>query len=212
LVGHSGSGKSTITKLLMRYEDISGGEILIDGQNIADISQEDLRSQIAVVPQEPVLFHRSIADNIRYGDPDAGDDQVIEAAKQANAHDFIVSLPKGYDTLVGERGIKLSGGENQLVAIGRAMLNPAPILLLDEATSALDSESEVLIQTALDRLMKNRTTIVIAHRLSTIRMMDRILVMEHGRIIEDGDHEALLTEDGQYAQLWEHQAGGFIQD
>ncbi|HIA92270.1 TPA: ABC transporter ATP-binding protein [Candidatus Saccharibacteria bacterium] len=210
LVGHSGSGKSTLTKILLRYEDIKGGEILIDGQDVRRVKQEELRSKIATVPQEPILFHRSIADNIRYGDPSASDAQVVKVAKQANAHDFIKDLPKGYETLVGERGIKLSGGEKQRVAIARAMLSKAPILLLDEATSALDSKSENLIQIALDRLMKHRTTIVIAHRLSTIRMMDRIVVMEKGKIIEDGTHDELLQKNGQYAQLWAHQAGGFL--
>lgn len=210
LVGHSGSGKSSIVKLLLRYEDLSGGEITIDGQNIAEIKQEDLRSQIAVVPQEPVLFHRSIADNIRYGNPKATDTQVIEAAKKANAHQFISELPKGYKTLVGERGIKLSGGEKQRVAIARAMLSRAPILLLDEATSALDSKSETLIQQALTTLMENRTTLVVAHRLSTIKAMDRIIVLHKGAILEDGSHEELIARDGNYASLWSHQAGGFL--
>ena len=212
LVGHSGSGKSTIVKLLLRYEDITSGEIAIDGQNIANITQEDLRSVIATVPQEPVLFHRSIMDNIRYGNPDASDKEVESAAKKANAHAFITALPKGYETLVGERGIKLSGGEKQRVAIARAILSKAPLLILDEATSALDSESELLIQEALNRLMKNRTTIVIAHRLSTIKAMDRIIVLDKGEIIEDGKHATLLKKKGQYAKLWSHQAGGFIQE
>lgn len=212
LVGHSGSGKSTLTRLLMRFADIQVGEILLDGQNIARITQDDLRSKLAYVPQEPILFHRSLMENIRYGRSDATDEEVYEAARRAHAADFIENLPHGYETMVGERGIKLSGGEKQRVAIARAMLSRAPILILDEATSALDSKSEKLITTALHELMKNRTTIVVAHRLSTIRKMDRILVMQNGQIIEDGPHQVLLDQKGEYAELWSHQSGGFIEE
>lgn len=212
LVGHSGSGKSTLTRLLMRFVDIQNGQVLIDGQDITRLAQDDLRSHIAFVPQEPILFHRSLGDNIRYGDITADDTEVSKAAKLANAADFIENLPQKYDTPVGERGIKLSGGEKQRVAIARAMLSKAPILVLDEATSALDSKSEKLITSALDNLMKNRTTIVVAHRLSTIRKMDRILVMKNGVIVEDGNHESLLKKKGEYAELWHHQSGGFIDE
>lgn len=212
LVGHSGSGKSTLTRLLMRFADLQSGQILIDGQDITQLTQEDLRSFVAFVPQEPVLFHRSLIENIRYGRVDASDSDVYKAAKMAHAADFIESLPQRYETLVGERGIKLSGGEKQRVAIARAMLNRAPILILDEATSALDSKSERLITSALDDLMKNRTTIVVAHRLSTIRKMDRILVMKDGKIVEDGSHDKLLKNKGEYAELWSHQSGGFLED
>jgi ATP-binding cassette, subfamily B, bacterial len=212
LVGHSGSGKSTLTRLIMRFMDIQSGAVSIDGQDITSITQEDLRSHIAFVPQEPILFHRSLMENIRYGRPDATDEEVHKAARLAHAADFIELLPERYETLVGERGIKLSGGEKQRVAIARAMLSRAPILLLDEATSALDSKSEKLITSALDELMKKRTTIVIAHRLSTIRRMDRILVMKAGAIVEDGTHTKLLKQNGEYAELWSHQSGGFIED
>jgi ATP-binding cassette, subfamily B, bacterial len=212
LVGSSGSGKTTLTQLILRLMDIHGGQILIDGQNIAAITQADLRSKIAYVPQEPIMFHRSIMENIRYGQLDASDEAVIEAAKLAHAHEFIESLPKGYETMVGERGTKLSGGQRQRVAIARAMLKNAPILILDEATSALDSESEVLIQDALWKLMEGRTAIVIAHRLSTIQKMDRILVMAKGVIVEQGSHAALLQHGGTYAKLWSHQSGGFIEE
>lgn len=212
LVGHSGSGKSTLTRLLLRFADLQSGAITIDGQNIANITQDDLRENIAYVPQEPILFHRSLIDNIRYGRPDASDEEVYEAARLAHAADFIKGLPKGYDTLVGERGIKLSGGEKQRVAIARAMLSKAPILVLDEATSALDSKSEKLITSALDDLMKNRTTIVVAHRLSTIRKMNRILVMKDGSIVEDGTHQSLLDKKGEYANFWAHQSGGFLEE
>jgi ATP-binding cassette subfamily B protein len=212
LVGHSGGGKTTITKLLLRFMDIQNGQILIDGQNIAKIKQSDLRSRISYVSQEPILFHRTLAENIGYGDHEA-DQQAIEAvAKLAHAHEFISKLPRGYETLVGERGVKLSGGQRQRVAIARAMLKNAPILVLDEATSALDSESEVLIQDALWRLMENRTAIVIAHRLSTIQKMDRIIVLENGQVVEEGSHKELLAKNGTYARLWAHQSGGFIED
>lgn len=212
LVGHSGSGKTTLTKLLLRFADIDGGEILIDGQNIANIKQDDLRRHIAYVPQEPLLFHRSISENIAYSTPTASAKQIANAARHANAAEFVETLPKGYDTMVGERGVKLSGGQRQRIAIARAMLKDAPILVLDEATSALDSESEQLIQQALWQLMKGRTAIVIAHRLSTIQKMDRIVVMENGRIIEQGSHTELLAKKGTYAKLWSHQSGGFLED
>lgn len=212
LVGHSGSGKTSLTKLLLRYSDIDKGKILIDGQDICRISQDDLRRHIAYVPQEPMLFHRSLRENIAYSQPDASDQQVQAIARMANADEFIQKLPDGYGTLVGERGVKLSGGQRQRVAIARAMLKNSPILLLDEATSALDSESEVLIQDALWKLMKGRTAIVIAHRLSTIQHMDRIVVMDNGRITEQGSHKELIRAGGTYAKLWSHQSGGFIED
>jgi ATP-binding cassette subfamily B protein len=212
LVGPSGGGKTTITKLLLRFMDIQGGSINIDGQDIAMLTQHDVRSSISYVAQEPVLFHRSIADNIRYGRLEATDEDVIEAAKQANAHEFIARLPEGYQTFVGERGVKLSGGQRQRVAIARAMLKNAPIIVLDEATSSLDSESEVLIQKALFKLMEGRTALVIAHRLSTIQKMDRIIVLEHGSIVEQGTHHQLLKTGGTYARLWTHQSGGFLED
>jgi ATP-binding cassette, subfamily B, bacterial len=213
LVGPSGGGKSTLTRLLLRFEDITGGSILFDGQNIADVTQASLRSHIAYVAQEPLLFHRSIRENIAYGRSDASDKDIIKAAEQAHAHDFIMKLPAGYDTIVGERGVKLSGGQRQRVAIARAILKDAPILLLDEATSALDSESEVLVQDALWKLMEGRTVIVIAHRLSTIQKMDRILVLKDGAIVEQGAHKDLVyKKGGMYASLWSHQSGGFVPD
>jgi ABC-type multidrug transport system fused ATPase/permease subunit len=211
LVGPSGAGKSTFVSLLLRQYDIESGSIEIDGQNIAEVTQDSLRAAIAVVPQEPALFHRTIRENIAYGKPDATDEEIIEVAKKAYAHDFITSLPLGYDTLVGERGVKLSGGQKQRIAIARAMLKNAPILILDEATSALDSESEVEIQKALHILMVGKTVIAIAHRLSTLREMDRIIVLENGAIAEDGTHDTLLTYGGTYARLWAHQAGGFLE-
>ncbi|MGE8610771.1 MAG: ABC transporter ATP-binding protein [Achromobacter veterisilvae] len=207
LVGHSGSGKTTFIKLIQRLYDVNGGRITIDGQDIAQAKQASLRSQIAIVQQEPVLFHRTLAENIAYARPGATQAEIEQAARLASAHDFIVSLPKGYDTLVGERGVKLSGGERQRVAIARAFLADAPILILDEATSSLDSESEVLIQRAMDRLMEGRTTLVVAHRLSTVRALDRLLVMDHGRVIEEGSHEALIRlKNGLYRRLFERQA------
>jgi ATP-binding cassette, subfamily B, bacterial len=212
LVGHSGGGKSSLVRLLSRFMDVDEGAIEIDGQDIRAISQRSLRAHIAYVPQEPLLFHRSLIENIRYGRPEAADKEVIDVAKLAHADEFITQLPNGYETLVGERGVKLSGGQRQRVAIARAMLKNAPILLLDEATSALDSESEVLIQDALWKLMEGRTAIVIAHRLSTIQRMDRIVVMEEGRIAEQGSHKELLAKNGIYAKLWAHQSGGFIED
>lgn len=212
LVGPSGSGKTTLTKILLRFADINGGSITIDGQNIAHITQDNLRSKIAYVPQEPLLFHRTIRENIAYGRPNATDDEVRAAAVRANAAEFIEKLPKGYNTEVGERGVKLSGGQRQRIAIARAMLKDAPILVLDEATSALDSESERLIQSALWELMKGRTAIVIAHRLSTIQRMDRIVVLQDGQITEQGTHAELLAKQGVYAGLWAHQSGGFLED
>lgn len=212
LVGKSGGGKSTLTHLLLRYMDIDSGRIVIDEQNIADVTQDSLRAHIAYVPQDPYLFHRSLAENIAYGKPDASEAQIRHAAKQANALEFIDALPQGLDTIVGERGVKLSGGQRQRIAIARAILKDAPILVLDEATSALDSESEKLIQASLDTLMQGRTSIVIAHRLSTIAKLDRILVLDHGKIVEDGTHAELLKHGGTYAKLWNHQSGGFIEE
>ncbi len=209
LVGPSGAGKSTIIKLLLRFYDVTKGQILIDGQDIAHVTQASLRSQISLVPQEPLLFHRSLRENIRYGCPGATNKQVIQAAKQAHCHEFIQRLQEGYDTLVGERGVKLSGGERQRVAIARAILANTPIIVLDEATSALDSESEALIQQALHELMKEKTVIVFAHRLSTVMNMDRIIVMEQGEIIDSGTHQELLTNGGVYQKLWNIQVGGY---
>jgi ATP-binding cassette subfamily B protein len=206
LVGRSGSGKTTFVKLVQRLYDVTTGRIAIDGRDIADATQASLRAQIAIVQQEPVLFHRSLAENIAYARPGASMARIVQAAKLANAHDFIMRLPKGYATLVGERGVKLSGGERQRVALARAFLADAPILILDEATSSLDSESEALIQEAMERLMQGRTTIVIAHRLSTVRAMDRILVFDRGDVVEEGSHETLLTrENGAYRALFEKQ-------
>lgn len=212
LIGHSGAGKSTITHLLLRFSDVTGGSIEIDGHNIRDITQQSLRENIAYVPQEPMLFHRSLRENIAYGKPNATDKEIRHAAEQANAAEFIDNLPYKYDTMVGERGVKLSGGQRQRIAIARAILKDAPILILDEATSALDSESEKLIQDALEKLMKNRTSIVIAHRLSTIAKLDRIIVLDNGAIKEQGTHAALLKSNGIYAKLWSHQSGGFIEE
>jgi len=212
LAGQSGGGKTTLTKLLLRFADITDGEILIDGNNTASVTQDSLHEAIAYVPQEPYLFHRSLRDNIAYGKPNATDKEVLRAIKQANAYEFIKKLPDGLDTIVGERGVKLSGGQRQRIAIARAILKDAPILVLDEATSALDSESEKLIQDALTKLMKGRTSIVVAHRLSTIASLDRILVLDHGKIVEDGSHKNLLKKEGIYAGLWNHQSGGFIEE
>ena len=210
LVGRSGGGKTTLTRLLLRFADIEQGEILIGGQPIERVPQAELRRTIAYVPQDPAMFHRSIADNIRVGRPGASDAAVREAARLAHAAEFIEALPNGYATLVGERGVKLSGGQRQRVAIARAILKDAPILVLDEATSSLDSESELLIQDALWTLMSRRTAIVIAHRLSTVRRMDRLVILERGRIAEEGSHDALLAQGGIYATLWAHQSGGFL--
>jgi ATP-binding cassette subfamily B protein len=212
LVGHSGGGKTTITKLLMRFMDIQSGAIKIDDQNIATVAQDDLRRHIAYVPQEPILFHRTLAENIAYGFPSATQKQIEHVAKLAHAHEFIKDLPLGYKTLVGERGVKLSGGQRQRIVIARAMIKDANILILDEATSALDSESEVLIQKALWTLMEGKTAIVIAHRLSTIQKMDRIIVLGDGKIVEEGSHKDLIAKKGQYAELWAHQSGGFIEE
>ncbi len=210
LVGHSGAGKSTLIKLLFRLYDTDEGKILIDGQDIKKVSQESLRNAIGMVPQDPILFHRTLMDNIRYGRRDATDEEVMEAAKKAHCHEFIAALPEGYHTFVGERGIKLSGGERQRVAIARAFLKNAPILVLDEATSSLDSEVELLIQESLRELMRDKTVLVIAHRLSTIRQMDRIIVLAGGKVVDQGTHEDLLESQGLYASLWRLQSGGFI--
>ncbi len=212
LVGKSGGGKSTLTHLLLRYMDVQKGAITIDGQNIAEVTQDSLRDHIAYVPQDPYLFHRSLRENIAYGRANASDAEIVAAAKKANAMEFIKTLPQGLDTIVGERGVKLSGGQRQRIAIARAILKDAPILILDEATSALDSESEKYIQQALENLMKNKTSIVIAHRLSTIAKLDRILVLDNGQIAEDGTHKELLSNGGTYARLWKHQSGGFIEE
>jgi len=213
LVGHSGSGKTTFVKLLHRLYDVSSGQVLIDGHNISQVTQDSLRAQLALVPQEPILFHRSLAENIAYARPQATLDEIEEASRLANAHDFIERQPKGYATLVGERGVKLSGGERQRVALARAFLANTPILVLDEATSSLDSESEALIQEAMERLIAGRTAIVIAHRLSTVRMLDRILVFDRGEIVEEGTHNMLVQKkEGTYKRLFERQALGLIVD
>src|SRR5579884_2403431 len=212
LVGRSGGGKSTLTRLLLRMTDIDGGRILIGGQDIRDLSQADLRSQIAYVPQDPAMFHRSLRDNIAFARPDATEAEIRAAAEAAHVAEFVNGLPDGYDTMVGERGVKLSGGQRQRVALARAILRDAPILLLDEATSALDSESEILVQEALWRLMQGRTALVVAHRLSTVAGMDQLVVLDRGRIIERGNHRELLAAEGAYAKLWQHQSGGFLTD
>jgi len=215
LVGRSGAGKSTIVNLLLRFYDVPHGRVLIDGQDIALATQDSLRAQIGMVTQDTSLLHRSVSDNIRYGRPEAGEADMVAAAKRAEAHDFIVTLADangrtGYDAHVGERGVKLSGGQRQRVAIARVMLKDAPILLLDEATSALDSEVEAAIQQSLNRLMEGKTVVAIAHRLSTIAAMDRLIVLDKGRIVEEGNHYALLAQGGLYARLWAHQSGGFL--
>lgn len=210
LVGLSGAGKTTLCQLLLRNYDVQSGEIIIGGQNIADVKQDTLRRKIAVIPQDPTLFHRSLRENILYGRPDASEAEVIAAAKAAQAHEFILATPDGYDTMVGERGVKLSGGQRQRIAIARAILKNAPILILDEATSALDSDTERLIQSALDTAMEGRTTLVVAHRLSTLAHLDRILVMKDGEIIEDGNLQSLIAAGGHFAYLWNLQAGGFL--
>ncbi len=210
LVGHSGTGKTTVIKILLRFFDIQKGRITIDGADISKVLQEDLRSQISYVPQEPLLFHRTLFENIKYGKPEASFEEVVDASKKAKAHKFIDSLPLKYNSLVGERGIKLSGGERQRVAIARAILKDSPIVILDEATSSLDSLVEEKIQKALEELIKGKTTVAIAHRLSTIRKMDRIFVFDKGKIVEIGNHNELLKKKGLYSKLWESQVGGFI--
>lgn len=210
LIGRSGAGKSTIANLILRFMEVDSGKIIIDGQAICEVTQESLHRSVAYVPQDPSLFHRTLAENISYGADDASDEQIVGAAKRANALEFIEKLPNGFDTMVGERGVKLSGGQRQRIAIARAILKDAPILVLDEATSALDSESEELIQASLGELMKGRTSVVIAHRLSTIAKLDRIIVLDGGKIIEDGKHDELLEQNGVYAKLWNRQSGGFI--
>ncbi len=212
LIGHSGAGKSTLATLLMRLYDIQGGSIAIDGQNIAEVTQQSLRRAIGLIPQDAVLFHRTLMENIRYGRADASDAEVFLAAKRAHAHDFIMTLPERYETLVGERGVKLSGGQRQRIAIARALLKDAPILILDEATSALDSESEALIQSAMAAAMMGKTVIAIAHRLSTLAHLERLIVLDKGHVVEDGSHAQLLARGGAYAALWNRQVGGFLVD
>ncbi|WP_128643969.1 ABC transporter ATP-binding protein [Streptomyces sp. SS] len=212
LVGRSGGGKTTLTRLLLRMTDIDGGRILVGGHDISRLRQADLRGLIAYVPQDPVMFHRTLRDNIAFARPDATDAEIRRAAEAAHVTEFADGLPEGFGTMVGERGVKLSGGQRQRVALARAILRDAPILLLDEATSALDSESEVLVQDALWRLMEGRTALVVAHRLSTVATMDRLVVLERGRIVEQGTHQELLDARGSYAKLWQHQSGGFLDD
>jgi ATP-binding cassette subfamily B multidrug efflux pump len=215
LVGRSGAGKSTVVNLLLRFFDLEGGRILIDGHDISQTTQESLRAQISVVTQDTSLLHRSIRENIRYGRPEASEEEIVKAARLAHAEEFITTLEdwrgrRGYDAQVGERGVKLSGGQRQRIAIARVILKDAPILVLDEATSALDSEIEAAIQQSLGTLMAGKTVIAIAHRLSTIARMDRLVVLDHGRIVEQGTHEQLLRANGHYAALWHRQSGGFI--
>lgn len=212
LVGVSGSGKTTLTKLLLRFADVSAGSIMIDGQDIRDVTQASLRSAVSYVPQESSLFHRSVAENIAYGRPEASQAEIEQAAKLAYAHEFIKDLPDGYQTLVGERGVKLSGGQRQRIAIARAILKNAPILVLDEATSALDSESEAAIQQALKNLLVGRTSIVVAHRLSTVAGLDHIVVLKDGKIVEQGTHTELLNRHGAYEKLWSRQSGAFLDE
>ena len=211
MVGRSGAGKTTLTKLLLRLNDVQEGQVLMDGQDVSHCTQQSLRQQVAYVPQEALLFHRTIRENIAYGRPAASEDEIRSAAVRANALEFIERLPQGFDTLVGERGVKLSGGQRQRVAIARAILVDAPILVLDEATSALDCEAEALVQGALENLMHGRTAIVVAHRLSTVASLDRIVVLSHGRVVEDGTHHELVEAGGEYAGLWDRQTGGFLE-
>ena len=211
LVGASGAGKTTLTKLLLRLSDIQEGRILVDGQDISQCTQQSLRRSIAYVPQESLLLHRSVAENIAYGRPDASMEEIREAARRANALEFIEKLPQGFDTVTGERGVKLSGGQRQRIAIARAMLADCPVLVLDEATSALDSESEKMVQDALAELMRGRTSIVVAHRLSTVASLDRIVVLDDGGIVEDGSHAELIEANGPYARLWNRQTGAYLE-
>ena len=215
MVGRSGAGKSSIVNLLLRFYDVDSGEILIDGQNISKISQESLRSQIGVVTQETALLHRSIFENIAYGNPNTSNEHIFEAAKKAEAYDFIQELEDGdgrknFSAFVGERGVRLSGGQRQRIAIARVLLKNAPILILDEATSALDSEVEAAIQNQLNNILANKTALVIAHRLSTINKLDRLIVMDSGKVVEMGTHEDLLKKSGHYSRLWALQSGGFL--
>ena len=210
LVGYTGAGKSTFINLILRFFSLHDGKILIDRQNIAIVSLESLRRQIALIPQDPVLFHRTLWENISYGNPDASREMILNAAKLAHCDEFIQNIPNAYEAKVGERGTKLSGGEKQRIAIARAILADAPILILDEATSALDSLTERYIQDSLEKLIHHRTTIVIAHRLSTLSRMDRIIVFDKGKIVEEGPHDVLLEKDGLYAKMWKMQVGGFL--
>jgi ABC-type multidrug transport system fused ATPase/permease subunit len=212
VVGRSGAGKSTLVNLLLRFYDIQNGEILFNGVRHNSMAQDSLREHISVVPQDPVLFHRSLKENISYGKPDATDEEIWDAIRKAQCEEFIKHLPEGLESIVGERGIKLSGGQRQRIAICRAMLKDSPLVILDEATSSLDSESEKAIQVALNELFKGRTVMVIAHRLSTIASLDRIIVFDHGKIVEDGSHEELIKKQGHYAHLWSLQSQGFLPD
>jgi ATP-binding cassette subfamily B protein len=210
LVGFTGAGKSTFISLILRFFPLHGGKISIDGQEIGKVTLESLRRQIALIPQDPILFHRTLRENISYGKPDATEVEILAAARLAHCDEFIRNIPAGYEAKVGERGTKLSGGEKQRIAIARAILVDAPILILDEATSSLDSITEKYIQSSLENLMQNRTTIVIAHRLSTLSRMDRILVFDKGKIVEEGPHTALMNKGGLYAKMWDMQVGGFL--
>jgi ATP-binding cassette subfamily B protein len=212
LVGRSGGGKSTLLRLLLRLMDIDDGRILIGGQDISRLRQADLRGLISYVPQAPAMFHRTLRDNIAFARPDATEAEIRRAAEAAYVTEFADALPEGFDTMVGERGVKLSGGQQQRVALARAIIRDAPFLLLDEATSALDSESELRIQQALWQVMEGRTALVVAHRLSTVARMDQLVVLDHGQIIEQGSHAELLSLDGTYARLWQHQSGGFLDE